>query len=202
MIVVGVAGGTASGKTTIAAALVAELGEQAVTIAHDRYYKPLPDAFRATRVAYNFDHPDALDTGRLVADLQALKRGERVTLVDYNFVDCTRKPASEWTPLDPVPVVVVEGILVFAVPELVAEFDHRVFVHTPADLRLARRLRRDIAERGDTPIGVLDQYVATVRPMHEAFVEPSRRHAELQVDGTDPTADAVRAIRSHLGLAG
>lgn len=189
MLLVGIAGGTASGKSTLARALSAHLGSRGLFIAHDRYYRTLPDAFRGREIDYNFDHPDALDNDHLAGDLSALRRGETVRIPDYDFAQCRRADPEAWETFDPtgVDVVVVEGILVLAVEALRAQFDRCFFVHTPADIRLARRLARDIVERGDTVEGVLAQYLSTVRPMHEAFVEPSRSHAERVFDGTiDP----------------
>ena len=194
MRVVGIAGGTASGKSTLTRALVTALGERALYIAHDRYYRSLPEAFRDHPLDYNFDHPDALETSRLVADLDALAAGRPTRLVDYDFGVCARAPESRWTTVEAREIVIVEGILVLAEPELRSRFDLCVFVHTEADLRLARRLKRDIVERGDTPDGVIAQYLATVRPMHEAFVEPSRQHAHLLLDGTAPVDDGVAAL--------
>lgn len=192
MRIVGIAGGTASGKTSVARELAVELG--AVQIAHDRYYRTLPDAFRDRLLDYNFDHPDALDTPRLVDDLVALRAGRSVRLVDYDFVTCARLPEALWTPVDPPQTVVVEGIMTLHEPALRALFDLTVFVDTPADIRLARRLLRDIQERGHTPEQVVEQYLATVRPMHEDWVEPSRAHAQLVLDGTRPVDASVRAI--------
>lgn len=189
MLLVGIGGGTASGKSTLARALANRLGARGLFIAHDRYYRTLPEGFRGRELDYNFDHPDALDNDLLAENLSALARGESVRLPDYDFSLCQRTDPDSWQTADPmnVDVVVVEGILVLAVEALRTQFNRRFFVHTPADIRLARRLARDIVERGDTVEGVLAQYMATVRPMHEAFVEPSRIYAEQVFDGTiDP----------------
>jgi uridine kinase len=200
MLLVGIAGGTASGKSTIARQLADALGPRGLLIAHDRYYRTLPDAFRGRELDYNFDHPDALDNPRLVDDLSSLAAGRPVRVPDYDFTCCTRHDPSTWETLDPagIEVVVVEGILVLAVQALRERFDRRFFVDTPADIRLARRLTRDIAERGDTVQGVIDQYLATVRPMHEAFVEPSRAHAEVVLDGTVDPAHSVDRLLTAL----
>lgn len=196
-VLVGIAGGSASGKTTVARELARSLG--ALEIAHDRYYRTLPAEYHGHRMlGYNFDHPDALDTARLVADLDRLRAGRDAVLVDYDFHTCARKPESAWTRVRPTPVVVVEGILVFADPVLRDAFDLRVYVDAPADLRLARRLLRDTSERGDTAEKVVRQYLATVRPMHEAFVEPSRAHAHVVLDGTLAVEDLIQAVRAHL----
>ncbi len=171
-LVVGIAGGTASGKTTLARLAAARTGAALVT--HDRYYF---DADAST----NFDHPDALDTARLVTHLDQLRAGEAVHLPVYDFATHRREAVTER--LEPHRLVIVEGILVLAEPALRARFDLAVFVHAAADVRLIRRVRRDIAERGRDLESVLTQYLATVRPMHETFVEPSARHAELVLDG-------------------
>lgn len=202
MRVIGIAGGTASGKSTLTRALVTALGERALYISHDRYYRTLPDAFRERPLDYNFDHPDALETERLVRDLDALYAGRAVQLVDYDFGVCARAPKERWHHVEPREIAVVEGILALAEPSLRQRYDLRVFVHTDADLRLARRLRRDIVERGDTPDGVIAQYLATVRPMHEAFVEPSRNHADLVLDGTAPVEAGVAALLAAIDSLG
>ncbi|MFN7145812.1 MAG: uridine kinase [Myxococcota bacterium] len=170
--VVGVAGGTASGKTTLAELAAGVTGAALVT--HDRYYR---DADAHT----NFDHPDALDTDRLVDDLDRLRAGAAVDLPVYHFPTHKRLPLTER--LEPRPIVIVEGILVLASPALRERFDLSVFVHASADVRLIRRVRRDIAERGRDLESVLAQYLTTVRPMHERFVEPSAAFAQLTLDG-------------------
>lgn len=196
-LLVGIAGGSASGKTTVARELARSLG--ALEIAHDRYYRTLPAEFHGHRMlGYNFDHPDALETSRLVEDLARLRAGESTVLVDYDFHTCARKPEPEWSEVHPTPVVVVEGILVLADPALRDAFDLKIYVDAPADLRLARRLLRDTVERGDSPEKVVRQYLATVRPMHEAFVEPSRTHADVVLDGTLAVEDLIQAVRAHL----
>lgn len=199
MQIIGIAGGTASGKTTLSRRAVQGLGPRTRLIAHDCYYRSLPESYRGREVDYNFDHPDALETDLLCRDLDALLAGQTIHIPAYDFGVSQRGSEDRWTALDPTGVdrVIVEGILVLAVPELRARFDRSFFVHTPADVRLARRLRRDIVERGDTVEGVLDQYLATVRPMHEQFVEPSREHAEQILDGA---GDLERSVAELLGL--
>jgi uridine kinase len=188
-LVVGIAGGSASGKTTVARLVAQHLGRRCVLIAHDRYYRggAGPDT--------NFDHPDALDTDLLLSDLERLRSRQPTRLPVYDFARHDRAPSERWDPVEPRPVLVVEGILILAIPALRDAFDLRVFVEAPDDLRLARRIRRDVAHRGRTVHSVLDQYERTVRPMHEAFVAPSRVHADLLLDGTlSPTLEAGRVL--------
>ncbi len=199
-IVLGIAGGTASGKSTVAQAVADRLGERCLLLSHDRYYKPLPEEHHGAPDRWNFDHPRALDTERMVADLDALRAGRSARLPVYDFTRHARLPEEEHDLVDPRPVIVVEGILVLAEPELRERFDHAVFVHAPDDLRLLRRIQRDRAERGREVDEILRQYVLSVRPMHEAFVAPSREHADLVVDGDAPIAAAVGAVLALIGL--
>ena len=190
--VLGMAGGTASGKTTLAKALIEVLGDRALLLTHDRYYHPLPERFHGNPVGHNFDHPNSLDTAQLIADVDALKRGEGVDLPIYDFPVHARSAQVERVASRP--IVIVEGILVLADPELRRRFDHSIYVHTPDDIRLSRRIRRDLEKRGRQVHEILDQYDATVRPMHEAFVAPSRDAATTVVYGTEPIADLVASI--------
>lgn len=187
--VVGIAGGTASGKTTIAQRAAARIG--ATLLNHDRYYRDAPEPRR-----FNFDHPDALDTARLVADLDRLRTGAATEVPVYDFALHRRAPAPE--ALVPASVIVVEGILALADPELRARYDLAVWVEAPADVRLIRRVRRDMAERGRTLESVLDQYVGTVRPMHERHVEPTATYATLRLDGTSDTDTQVARLLAFL----
>lgn len=200
-IVVGVAGGTASGKTTVAEAVAASLGDRCLLVSHDRYYLPLPEEFRHDPARWNFDHPAALQTERLVEDLDALIAGRSVLLPTYDFSRHRRLPPTEADRVHPRPVVVVEGILVLAEPQLRSRFHHAVYVHAPDDLRLLRRIERDRAERGRELDEILRQYLRSVRPMHEAFVAPSRQHADLVLDGTASLAASVAAVLALTGLA-
>jgi uridine kinase len=172
-----VAGGTASGKTSLAQAYARKHG--ALLLQHDRYYFDVPDPSR-----HNYDTPEALDTARMVSDLALLREGLPAELPIYHFATHRRLPTVER--VQPAALIVVEGILVLADAALRQLADLRVFVHADADLRLCRRLRRDMLERGRTADSVLHQYLGTVRPMHNLHVEPSRRHAELVLSGEDP----------------
>lgn len=199
-LVIGIAGGTGSGKTTVAHALAAAMPDgRCVVVEHDAYYKDLSDRSPEERAAVNFDHPDSLDSDLLVRHLETLRDGRAVDVPVYDFASHTRLPDVER--VAPRPVVVVDGILLFAVPRLREAFDLRVYVEAPADLRLIRRLHRDTAERGRSADSVCRQYLTTVRPMHEQLVEPSRRHAHMLVSGTNPVAEAVRTVVERAAAA-
>ncbi len=177
-IIIGIAGGTGSGKTTIANVLLERVGAEHIAfLPHDAYYKNLTDLPRAQRDIINFDHPDSLETNLLVDHLKLLKTGATVETPMYDF---TRHARTEQTKqVSPQAVILVEGILVFAEADLRKIFDVKIFVDTPPDIRFIRRLQRDIIERGRTVESVINQYETTVRPMHLEFVEPSKRHADV-----------------------
>jgi len=175
---IGLCGGTGSGKTTIARAIVDAVGaERVVLVEQDSYYRNLADMPLDERHQANFDHPDSIDSEMLVNHLMRLKQGLTVEMPLYDFVSHTRSDQIEI--IEPRPVVIVEGILIFAEPRVLDLLDVRVFVDTPDDIRLMRRLRRDINERGRTFERTLEQYERTIRPMHFEFVEPSKRHADV-----------------------
>ena len=175
---IGIAGGTGSGKSTIAANIAAALpSPQVATIDHDAYYRDRADLTFEERTALNFDHPDALETELLVRHLRELREGRGVDVPIYDFK--THARLRETRRVEPTPVLIVEGILVFVEPALRAELDIKIFVDTDADIRVFRRIRRDIEQRGRTFQAVRDQYYKTVRPMHLQFVEPSKRWADL-----------------------
>jgi len=176
--IIGICGGTGSGKTTIANRILQTVSaDEVLFIQQDLYYRNLKDMPLDYRNMANFDHPDALDNDLLVNHLKKLNAGEPVELPIYDFRTHTRLP--DTTPIQAKPIVIVEGILIFAEPRLLEQMDIKVFVDTPDDIRFIRRLRRDIAERGRTLDSVIEQYMATVRPMHNQFVEPSKRHADV-----------------------
>lgn len=177
-VIVGVAGGTGSGKTTIARAIVERLGPENVAyIPHDAYYHDLSHLPPEERAKQNFDHPDALDTALLIEHLKQLRAGKAVEIPVYDFATHTRRP--ETRRVEPRPIIVVEGILVFVEPELRELMDIKIYVDTDADIRFIRRLTRDIQERGRTMESVIRQYLETVRLMHLEFVEPSKRYADI-----------------------
>jgi uridine kinase len=175
---VGVAGGTASGKTTLSEAIVDRVGRERVAlIPHDAYYRDLGHLCLEERRKVNFDHPDALESELLVSHLDALCRGDTVQVPTYDFATYVRR--AETRCIDARPVILVEGILIFAEAEVRKRLDIKVYVDTDADLRFIRRLRRDISERQRTVDSVIAQYLGTVRPMHLEFVEPSKRYADV-----------------------
>ncbi len=177
-IVIGIAGGTGSGKTTVAHIVLEKVGNQKIAfLAHDAYYRDLGDVSLSQRAKINFDHPDSLDTPLIIQHVKDLKNWQTVQLPIYDFKTHTR--TSQTLPVEPQAVIIVEGILIFAEPELRKLFDMKIFVDTAADIRFIRRLERDIAERGRTTQSVIKQYLDTVRPMHLDFVEPSKRYADV-----------------------
>ena len=176
--IIGICGGTGSGKTTVANRILESVSkDEVIFLQQDSYYRNLDQLPLDYRRIANFDHPDAIDNKLLVEHLRALKRGEAVELPVYDFRTHTRLPQTLHT--GPRPIIIIEGILIFAEKRLLDEMDIKVYVDTPDDIRFIRRLRRDIAERGRTVESVIEQYVATVRPMHMQFVEPSKRYADV-----------------------
>ncbi len=177
-LIIGVAGGTGSGKTTVANAIVERVGRERIAwVQHDAYYRDQSRKPPEERARVNFDHPDSLETELLIAQLKDLRRGQAVQVPVYDFATHTR--TRETHRVEPRPVILVEGILIFTDPALRELFDVKIFVDTDADLRLIRRLQRDMAERGRTFESVITQYCETVRPMHLEFVEPSKRYADV-----------------------
>lgn len=177
-IIIGVAGGTGSGKTTVAMRILERVGAGHVAyIPHDAYYRDLSHLPPEQRPQVNFDHPDSLETELLIEHLKRLKAGQLVEIPVYDFTSHTR--TSQTRRVGPAPVILVEGILVFAEPALRELFDVKLYVDTDADIRIIRRLQRDVQERGRTLDSVIQQYLTTVRPMHLEFVEPSKRYADV-----------------------
>ena len=178
--IIGVAGGTGSGKTTVASAILRRVGADRMAIlSHDAYYRDWVDLPKDVLDRKNFDHPDSLETDLLVRHLKALKQGAAVEAPVYDFK--THRRSSETRRVEPKKVILVDGILLYVEPELRKVFDVKIYVDTDADIRLIRRIKRDIAERGRTLDSVVAQYESTVRPMHLEFVEPSKRYADLIV---------------------
>lgn len=179
-LVLGIAGGSGSGKTTLATAICNKFGLENITlISHDLYYKDLSHLPMSEREKNNFDHPDSLDTALLVEHVKALMEGAEVDIPAYDYA--THSRIQQGTHVLATPVIMLEGILLFSEPALVDLMDVKIFVDADDDIRLIRRLQRDTEERGRTLQGVIKQYMATVRPMHKQFVEPSKRNADIIV---------------------
>jgi uridine kinase len=196
-LIVGIAGGSGSGKTTLADRIVEGLPVAAVTvIRHDHYYRDHPELNDEERARINFDHPEALETSLLVEHLQQLKMGRRVRQPLYDFTRHRR--SEESVELDVGSVVIVEGILTFVDPRLREFLDIKIYVDTDADIRVIRRIRRDMEQRGRSFDSVRDQYYATVRPMHQLFVEPSRRHADLIIPEGGDNRVALELLLARL----
>jgi uridine kinase len=198
--IIGVAGGSGSGKTTITNRLRNEIGENISVIYHDNYYKAHDELTYAERAALNYDHPDAFDTELLLQHLQTLKAGGSIQCPVYDFTVHNR--SRETLEIKPNPVVILEGILIFQNTDLVDMMDIKIFVDTDADVRLIRRILRDVEKRGRTLQSVTNQYLSTVKPMHEQYVEPSKRNADIVVleGGHNLVAleIIIERIRSHL----
>ena len=177
IIVIGIAGGTGSGKTTITQEIVKSLGEKVTVITHDSYYNAHHELSYDERIKLNYDHPNAYDTAMLVEHLSALKRGEEVEVPVYDYTIYDRSDRT--TTVRPSNVIVVEGIMIFSQEELRELMDIKVFVDADADVRILRRITRDVKERARSLDSVINQYMNTVKPMHEAFVEPSKKYADV-----------------------
>jgi uridine kinase len=178
--VVGIAGGTGSGKTTLADLILKSVGPEKIAyLAHDAYYRDQKHLPIESRAKVNYDHPDSLDTKLLIAQIRQLMGGQAIEMPVYDFTTHSRKV--ETVNIDPKPVILVEGILIFTEKDLRDLFDMKIFVDTDADIRFIRRLARDVEERGRTVQSVIEQYLSTVRPMHLEFVETSKRYADIIV---------------------
>ena len=175
--VIGVAGGTGSGKSTLVKRLQEAFNEEVATICHDYYYKAHPELTYEERTKLNYDHPQAFDTDMMVEHIKALKNNVPIERPVYSFVEHNR--TDEKVPVKPSKVIIVDGILIFENKELRDLMDIKVFVDTDADVRLARRILRDVRERGRSMESVITQYTSTVKPMHEEFVEPSKKYADV-----------------------
>ena len=177
-LVIGVAGGTGYGKTTVANVILKRVGKEHIAyLPHDAYYRELGDLPHDQRAAVNFDHPNSLETELMIENIQSLKAGHAIELPVYDF--STHSRTGKTIRVEPHRVIIVEGILIFAEPGLRELFDVKLFVDTDPDIRFIRRLTRDITERGRTTENVIHQYMTTVRPMHLEFVEPSKRYANV-----------------------
>ena len=200
IITIGIAGGTGSGKTTITKRIMKEFGGNVSVLYHDNYYKRHDELSYAERTKLNYDHPNAFDTDLLVQHLEALRRGESVECPVYDYTVHNR--SDKTIRVKPAKVIVVEGILIFADPELCKRMDVKIFVDTDADVRILRRIVRDTRDRGRDLESIVTQYLATVKPMHEMFVEPSKRNADIIIPtgGHNRVATdfVMERIRAHM----
>jgi uridine kinase len=196
-IIIGVAGGTASGKTTVSDVILERVGRHRIAyIQHDSYYRDLSHLPLEERRKLNFDHPDALETELLVAHLRQLQAGELVEVPTYDFTTYQRR--SETRRVESHRVILVEGLLIFVDRELRDMMDIKLYVDTDADLRFIRRLQRDIQERGRSMESVIHQYLTTVRPMHLEFVEPSKRYADVIIPAGGYNKTAIEMIVARI----
>jgi len=196
-IVIAVAGGTASGKTTVANEILRRVGaEHIACIPHDAYYRDLSHLPPSERAKVNFDHPDSLETDLLIQHVKDLRAGRAVEIPVYDFTNHTRTQRTRR--VEPARVILVEGILVFVEPELRDLFDVKLYVDSDADERFIRRLRRDIEKRGRTVESVCEQYLGTVRPMHLEFVEPSKRYADVIIPGGGFNEVAIEMVAARV----
>lgn len=179
IIVIGIAGGSGSGKTTLMKNLIARFQDDVTVLSHDNYYRPYEELSIEERKKVNYDHPDAFDTEMMIEHLRQLKSGQAIECPIYDYTTYSR--CKETTRVEPRKVILVEGILIFENKVLCSQMDIKIFVDTDADVRLIRRIRRDVAKRGRSLESVLSQYLATVKPMHEQFVEPSKKNADVVV---------------------
>ncbi len=196
-ILIGIAGGSGSGKTLVAKNIYADLGsDKVVRICQDSYYKDLSHLSKEERIAQNFDHPHAIDTKLLTTQINGLLQGESIRQPVYDFVNHIRK--DDFIDIGPHSIIVLDGILILNNPDLRKLMDIKIFVDTAADIRLTRRLRRDILERGRNVQDILEQYEKSVRPMHLQFVEPSKMHADIIIPEGGYNKVAIDVIKTKI----
>ncbi len=191
--IIGIAGGTGSGKTTFAEKVVAHFTDKVTYIPHDRYYRDQSHMEISERIKTNYDHPDALETDLFIQHLAELQQGKAVELPEYDFTQHTRKPNTV-TKTTPTPLIIIEGILIFENEILRDMCDLKIFIDVPADIRILRRTIRDVKERGRTVESCYEQYMLTSRPMHAKFVEPTKEFGEIIIPGGGQNEKGLRAV--------
>lgn len=200
--IIGIAGGSGSGKTTLTENIAAHFGDEISVLRHDDYYKSQKDLSLAERANLNYDHPSAFDTDLLISHLDSLKAGIAVDCPLYDYANHDR--SAHTRRVESTEVILLEGILIFENADLLSRLDMKIFVDTDPDVRIVRRILRDVKERGRTLDSVIRQYLATVKPMHEAFVEPSKKNADIIIPegGQNPVAYGmiIQKINAHLAL--
>ncbi|MBQ2288368.1 MAG: uridine kinase [Lachnospiraceae bacterium] len=195
-LIIGIAGGSGSGKTTLTNQIASQFTEQVTIIKHDNYYKAHDDMDYDERSRLNYDHPNAFETDLMIKHLKALKQGESIECPVYDFTVHNR--SKDTITIIPNKVIIVEGILIFENKELCDLMDLRIFVDTDADLRIIRRIKRDVLERARSLESVMNQYMDTVKPMHEQYVEPSKRNANIIVPENAYNQPAMEIIQNHI----
>ena len=195
-LIIGIAGGSGSGKTTLTNQIASQFTEQVTIIKHDNYYKAHDDMDYDERSRLNYDHPNAFETDLMIKHLKALKQGESIECPVYDFTVHNR--SKDTITIIPNKVIIVEGILIFENKELCDLMDLRIFVDTDADLRIIRRIKRDVLERARCLESVMNQYMDTVKPMHEQYVEPSKRNANIIVPENAYNQPAMEIIQNHI----
>lgn len=196
IIVIGIAGGSGSGKTTLMKNIMRQFDNDIAVLSHDNYYRAHDELPYEQRSKLNYDHPDAFETDMMIEHLRLLKQGKPIECPVYDYTVHNR--GSEVTIVEPRPVIIVEGILIFESKALCDEMDIKIFVDTDADVRLIRRIKRDVAKRGRSLESVLEQYLATVKPMHEMFVEPSKKNADMIVVGGGKNLVALEMLKNRI----
>ncbi len=195
-LIIGIAGGSGSGKTTLTNQIASQFADQVTIVKHDNYYKAHNDMDYDERSRLNYDHPNAFETDLMIKHLKALKQGESIECPVYDFTVHNR--SKDTITIVPNKVIIVEGILIFENKELCDLMDLRIFVDTDADLRIIRRIKRDVLERARSLESVMNQYVDTVKPMHEQYVEPSKRNANIIVPENSYNQPAMEIIQNHI----
>ena len=195
-LIIGIAGGSGSGKTTLTNQIASQFADQVTIVKHDNYYKAHNDMDYDERSRLNYDHPNAFETDLMIKHLKALKQGESIECPVYDFTIHNR--SKDTITIVPNKVIIVEGILIFENKELCDLMDLRIFVDTDADLRIIRRIKRDVLERARSLESVMNQYVDTVKPMHEQYVEPSKRNANIIVPENSYNQPAMEIVQNHI----
>lgn len=197
MLVIGIAGGSGSGKTTVVNAITSRLKEKVVVIPQDSYYKDISDRSDSEKRAYNFDHPSAIDWELLCSQLKQLKEGHAVDQPVYSYISCSRSK-TETVRVEPAEVIIIEGILIFTCGELCEQLDIKIFVDADDDDRLMRVMERDIIERGKDVHWIIERYTNTVKPMYLQFIEPSKRYADIIIPEGGENVVAIDIITASI----
>ena len=198
MLVIGIAGGSGSGKTTVVKAITEKIeGKKVVVIPQDSYYKDSSDLTDEEKRVHNFDHPDSIEWDLLCSQLRDLKNGKSVQQPVYSFISCSRSK-TETKLVEPADIIIIEGILIFTCKKLRDQMDIKIFVDTDSDVRLIRNIRRDVVERGRTVDMVLDRYEKVLKPMHEQFIEPTKKFADLIIPWGGDNKTGIHILKTYI----